>query len=643
MATKGGGSGGDNASATFRLALEDAVSGPAASSAAGLESLRQKLEADTQALRGMQNALRNLKSGGVAADKTVSSLKDKIAVQKATIAGSQAGLIKLGAGFARVKNAAGGAEKGTSAVSAALSYAGGPLAKYASGLKSLGAFAFSLPGILIAVAAAIVAVAAVTANALASLVRYGIATADARRNELLRLEGLAKIRNFWSGFATTQTNAAATAGFLQQQIDAVSSSVAIGRDQVAGYAEQLYRMGLRGGNLQAALQGVATTAAVQGDAAANAFASWAAGANLTGQSVKALAADVKARLGGIAAAQLLSLDVQTRKMHESFAMLFSGLRLDGLLNGVRQVTDLFSQSSASGRALKVIVEALFQPLIDSAGRGAPIVKRFFQGLVIGALYTTIAILKVRNWLRATFGPDVIGRIDLAKAALYAGAAVAGSLAASLALVAASAAFIAAPIVTAGVALWKLVSTGARVVAWFRATDWGSVGRDIALGIARGLLGSVKDVIEAAKNLAKNTSAAFKSALGIQSPSRLFRGHGLMVGAGAAAGIEAGRPMARHATHRLARDVAYAGAGIEAGTSADAGGYSGGSAAVSGAGVEAAAGGGAGGGGNHFHFGDIHMHGGGADAKEQARSFRAELEEIFMGVNVHLGGRRPSTA
>lgn len=686
----------DKASATFRIALEDATSGPAASSAASLEALRGKIEGDVVALRGLQQALRNLKGGGVAADSTIAGLKDRIAAQKATIAGAQAGYLKLGGTLGAIRkqgpigdgglgglakafaaidvgrqkqgadalkglanafreieaaqkaSAAEAAEKRTRAIAEASQLAGGRVAALANAFGKLRTLSGAAVAGGIALAAAILAVGAAAVIATKNMLEYGISVANARRNELLHLEGLAKIRNFWSGFSTTTKNAAATAGFLQQQIDAVSGSVAIGRDQVASYADQLYKMGLRGGNLQAALQGVATTAAVQGEAQAQAFAAWAAGANLTGQSVKALAADVKARLGGIAAAQLLSLDVQTRKLHESFAMLFSGIRIEDLLQGLSKITALFSQSTATGRALKAMAEVMLQPIIDAAGNGAPIVKRFFQGMVLVALDVLIALVRLRNWVRGAFGKDTWKGFDAGRVALIAGGAAAMGLAFALGLVAVAVGLIVAPFVVLGIAIAQVITWGAKLYDWFQAQNWSQLGSSIVDGIAKGLRGSVSKAWDAIKSLAQGLSDRFASVLGMHSPSRVFAMHGHFIAMGAAVGIDSGRAHAERAAVRLARGVERAGSAM----GFSVGGYAGAEAgtepaaypapmfaptAAAGAGALAASGSGA----SISITGPIHVHASdAAGGRAAGLAFRQQLEEVLMGVNVHLGGRRP---
>lgn len=73
---------------------------------------------------------------------------------------------------------------------------------------------------------------------------------------------------------------------------------------------------------------------------------------------------------------------------------------------------------------------------------------------------------------------------------------------------------------------------------FEDTDWRSLGRNIISGIARGITNGLSSIIDAAKDVAKNALNAAKNALGIHSPSAVFRDEvGKMIDLGLAGGIE----------------------------------------------------------------------------------------------------------
>lgn len=57
---------------------------------------------------------------------------------------------------------------------------------------------------------------------------------------------------------------------------------------------------------------------------------------------------------------------------------------------------------------------------------------------------------------------------------------------------------------------------------FTTLNWNGIGREIINGIARGITGSLGVIVSAAKRAAKNALQAAKNALGIHSPSTVFR-------------------------------------------------------------------------------------------------------------------------
>jgi phage-related protein len=72
-------------------------------------------------------------------------------------------------------------------------------------------------------------------------------------------------------------------------------------------------------------------------------------------------------------------------------------------------------------------------------------------------------------------------------------------------------------------------------------DWWSVGRNIIDGITSGVVDAARSLARAVANAARAALDAAKDALGISSPSKVFRDEvGLMIGAGFAEGIDKSR-------------------------------------------------------------------------------------------------------
>lgn len=595
-----------DAKATFQVDLVDGTSGPAASAAKALEQLQRQIEGDQKALAAMQKAMRNLQGGGAKFAEDVKKLKTAIEAKKAAIAQSQASFIALGGKLGDFKKKS--PKSMFDELRTAAGQLPGPLGGLTSSLGKMKEFfaANALAIGIAAVAAGLLALAAAAAAATVALLKYGIAQASARRNELLRLEGLTKMRN-WYGIA------AGNAGEMQSAIDRVSGSTALGRDKLEQYTSQLYRMGLRGENLGLALEAAAIKGAVLGDEGAKSAMGWAAGLAMTGKSVRALTDDIRARFGGVAAAQMLDLNVQAQKMRENFSRLFYGLKIEGLLKAVQTVTSLFSQSTASGRALKAIVESVFQPMINAVETLTPLVRRFFQGMIIGALEIGIVLLKVRNWFKRTFGDsELLNGINLQTLAVKLGMVAVFGLAAVFGVLAAALSIATANVLLIYTAFGLLISAIATLVKKAWNYDWKSLGKSIVDGIVGGLKGGAKWVIDAVKNLGDASWKAFKSKLGIASPSKEFAKLGLAIPQGVEEGVNAGAPSVQGAVGDMV-DVPQGGAARAGGSNVS------------------------------ISIGDVHVHTSGTTSGEIARDFRRDLERVLKEVAFSMGAAAPGGA
>jgi hypothetical protein len=612
-----------DATATFAINLEDGTSGAAQSATKALEQLRSTIDSDTKALAAMQKSMKGLQSGTSVNIAQFRELKAKIDAKKQSISAAEASYLSLGGTYGATGRSSARLASFMDKLTASTNAVGGPVQGLTSRVGGLGSVLKAGGAVLglVALAAAMVAVTVAAVAGAGALAKYGIAQADARRNEQLHLEGLTKLRN-WYGLA------AGNADEMQSSIDRVSGATSLGRAELGKYTDQLYKMGLRGANLDQALEGVALKAQVQGEAAANAFAGWAAGAAMAGGSVKRLTDDVKARLGGIAAKQMLSLGVQSKKLGESFDALFSGLKIEGLLRGLSSVTSMFSQANASGQALKSMITVMFGPLINGAESAGLVVKRFFQGMVIGALTIGIALLKVRNWFKATFGsPEILKGFDLQKAAVYAGVIAVGALAAELTIAGAAMAALAGYLAVVLLPIYKFGKAAYDVYNVFASIDWSELGTNLVQGIVRGVKGGARWVIDAVRGLGESAMAAFKSKLGIASPSKMFAKLGVTLPQGVQAGIERGKPGLDRDVAELVDVPELAAPGAKQGPAAPAApGAKQGPAAT---------------GPIAFHFGEFHFHGTG-QTREWAQEFRQRLAEELETVVVQLGGRLPGT-
>lgn len=580
-----------DAKSTYAIELQDDTSGAASRAASALTDLKAKIDSGMHALRAMQAAQRNLKGATGVGAQAHKELADRIAAQKAKIAQAQAAYVQLGGTFDKVKPKAAGAFEG--------------LVGHLQNLRGLvaagGPIAIGLMAIVTALAGLVVGLG-VAALALA---RFGIASANARREELLQLEGLTTLRN-WYGIA------AGSASELQRSIDDVAASSSLARGAINAHAQGLYRAGLRGQALRDTLEALAITESVQGAAGVARMRGRLIADARAGRSAQRLA-DVQGRLGALARRQMLGLDVQSRKLRESFDAIFKDVSIEPFLEGLNEITSLFSQNSVVGRALKTIVDAIFPPMLATARRLAPVAQALFEGMVIGALMVTIAVLRVRNWLRRTFGDsELFANVDALKVAMIIGAGVILAGAAALAVLATSAALVVGPMVATVLALQWVINKARELYTWFSTTDWTALGTSIADGLVRGIRAGVARVTGAVRGLASSARAALTGALQIQSPSRIFAGLGMQIPAGLEQGITAGAPRVAGAVDRL----------VEVPADVSGAGGAGGAAARS---------------ETHISIGDIHVHTAATDAPAIAEEIvEAVLARLLEGLAITTG-------
>lgn len=495
----------------YAIVLKDETSGPARAASKALVDLRQKIERDQAALRGMQQALARMRGTTLQGSAAFKQLQAQIAAQRQRVAQAQGAYLALGGTF------------GTTSTQ------GSSLLSTLGGLVASGG---GVVGIASAMAAAYVAMTTAVVGAALALGQYALAQADARRSELLHLESLTTIRRYYG-------LAAGTGAELQGAIDRVADSSALGRGELTRYTEQLYRMGLRGAALESALEGVSTVAATQGDAMAARYAGMYAGLVRTGGGVERLSERIRSRLGGLAQRSALGLGRQLERLRESVGRIFADVRIEGFLNALHEVVNLFSQSTETGRALHEIATDLFSPIFDQVGSGTPLVRRFFQGMVIAGLQVAIAVLRVRNAIVRTFGPGLRGDLDASTTAVNAGRLALLGLVAVVTL-------LAIPFAILGFALyrtWQQFQEIATVVTSVQdaiaGVSWESLGRQIPAGIVDGMRAGVGLIRQQVTAIARTAEGALRDTLGIHSPSRVFAGLGVQVSRGLAAGVDSG--------------------------------------------------------------------------------------------------------
>jgi hypothetical protein len=511
-----------------------------------------------------------MRGANLQATKGYRDLRDRVVAQKTTNAQLVEQYHRTGQSMSDLFAHGVEGKSGIDAIIASANLAGGPMggmiARGQSLIKTLGSA--GLAGVAIVAAAAVVVLTAALAASVAVIATYALRVADAYRSERLLLEGMTKIPN-WFGLA------AGKAGDLQIAIDNVASSSALSRDRIAGLAQELYRSGARGANLSLGLQAVATATSAAGESYGGMIKGMVAGAAWMGQSVTRYTKWIENRFGAIARGQMLSLSTQMLKFRENVARLFQGLRIEGFLSALREVLSLFDQSTSSGKALRQMVEVLLSPLNSAFIALAPLVHRFFQGMVIAALRFMIVVNDARLALRRAFGgTDLLRGLDLQRVAIYAGmvalyafvgvlglvavAATAGAIALTLMFAPLIAAVLLVAGVVAGLAyglygFGVMIADGIRyAIRWLENLDLSAVAAADAFitGLVSGIERGAARVWAAVKALALGIGKTLAGRLEVHSPSRLAFRVGAGFDAGAELGLQAGIPRVQRAVGRL---------------------------------------------------------------------------------------------
>lgn len=452
--------------------------------------LAARSEASNSAVRQAAGALDEMKAKSAEAASQVEELSGSL--KEATDAEKKAGgsgkinemaegLGKLGGPVGALGQKALGAVEGVKKLTASMGDAG----IYAA--VAVGAAA---------IAAALVAIAAAGVGAVAAVAGWAVSLADASRTQELLYAGMAK----------------STKGGkeLSAAINSVGNTVPLAQSEIEGLAKPLVEAGLKGKELEGALQDAANAAA-------------------------------EAKFGPEFAKQLNSLPNLAARLKKNMSNIFGGLGIDKFLDALGSVVALFNEGTASANAIKVLFESIFQPLIDGATGFIPKMVGMFIQFEILVLK---AAIQIKLWGKEI---DAIASV-FGTVAVVIGVVLGAALAVVVGVMA---------LVTATTyAFWTALSmlgqlmlsigtsvvsafTGAfdAVVGFLTSINLGEIGSNILMGLVNGILGAGPALLGAITGAVSGAIGAAKSLLGIASPSKVFKEIGNFTGEGMAIGVE----------------------------------------------------------------------------------------------------------
>lgn len=269
-----------------------------------------------------------------------------------------------------------------------------------------------------------------------------------------------------------------------------------------------------------------------------------------------------------------------KMLEESIGDMFEDIDIGPFMAAVKSLFSILGEGADSGKALKAGIGGFFKEVFGLLTKVVPMVKHFMLDLIIYGLKAYIALKPIAKAIQEFFasaeGASTLTTVlSAAWTALQAIGAVIG------AVVVAFGALVAIGIAVS-VAFWTLLDTITtfRQAALEALMGWAGsalqAATDFVNGLVQGIANGASLVTNAVSNLASSASGAFKSALGIASPSKVMMGMGANVGEGVAMGMEATAPDVHGAASGLASATV---AGASAPAAAPAAAASGGGAQI----------------------------------------------------------------
>lgn len=236
------------------------------------------------------------------------------------------------------------------------------------------------------------------------------------------------------------------------------------------------------------------------------------------------------KLGTVIKRQLLGLDEQSAQLKKNFAETFSGLEIEGLLEGLSTLVALFDKNTAAGEAMAFLFEQAFQPIVDGFTAAIPLIEAFVLGILIGATKVYIGLKPVIQAVSELLGFDESSTVDwfaLLTAAGEMAVLVIGGLAAAFVTTTGIAVGFVAALAALPVMLWEIVGAISEgilgAITWLQTVDLGEIGTQMIQGLINGITAAASGVVTAITGTVGNAITAAKETLGIASPSKVFAG------------------------------------------------------------------------------------------------------------------------
>lgn len=228
------------------------------------------------------------------------------------------------------------------------------------------------------------------------------------------------------------------------------------------------------------------------------------------KGAKAIRKTVEDRFAEINARKLLDLNVIATKFKDTLAKLTDGVRIEPILKAFKSLSNLFDESTATGKVMKVVLTDFANSLGDLFVKVVPYVRLGVSKILGYILDLRIQWELAKLKFDGLFGPELRVNIDEVKVGID---LIAG-------------------------AITGVIKTIALILPGGGAASLVASGASIGEGLAEGIRSSGTSVSSAVGALGELVKATFSGSLKIQSPSKVFAKYGQYTGEGYVDGLNA---------------------------------------------------------------------------------------------------------
>jgi hypothetical protein len=280
---------------------------------------------------------------------------------------------------------------------------------------------------------------------------------------------------------------------------------------------------------------------------------------------------------------MLTLDHITETWGKHLRTLTTGVDFTQIARPLGEIMSLFDASTASGKALKSLVEMLGGSIGDVFHGAVPFIQDFVEKSEILILRAILKFYDFRDAVREVTGDKTaLSSMDLFSDVLKALGAVAAAASIGMVALAAATVEIWGPIVAlvaAGTAAYLALS---KLDDWLRSINWSGVGHSMMDGLVKfantvvdywsgigasmmeglvnGILGMAQRVSDAVVKVASVAKKAFTGAMDMHSPSKVFEGYGKQTTAGYTKGLDESSGSVQRSVDKMAPSAPAASGG-----------------------------------------------------------------------------------